>query len=182
MKEYVYKIGIIILCFSLPSCATLSINAEYRNAVDYAKKQDYDKAFMKLKAFLLNNPDSLYAPKASFAIAEYYLDNNDYADAQDEFYKYLKNYPNDPGAIFAQLIIYKISVETKNIKEISLKEKEITANIREKVFSKPIFFIFFENRKSFSYRSVFGNSYTAYDYVDKLKVIRNGKLFIELKP
>lgn len=182
-NRYFSKLIIFLLCVFLSSCATLSNSANYyHQAIYQVKKDNHYAAFMRLRALLNDNPHSPYAPKAAFAVGEYYFENNDYLDAAVAFREYIRNYPNDPGTVFAELVIYKMANRANPNKNIQLKEQYLLESIRKKMFSKPIFFIFVENRKSFSYRSIFGNIYSAFDYVDKVKVIRNDKLFLELSP
>lgn len=177
------KVIYLFLCVFLSSCATFSDSGVYyRQAYQEAKRKNFDGAFMRLRASLNEDPHSPYAPRVAFAIGEYYLDNNDYLDAVVAFRNYIENYPNDRGVVFAELIIYKMFTELKPAKNVPIKEKDLLEGIRKKMFSRPVFFIFFENSKIFSYGSLFGNRYTAFDYIDKVKVMRNDKLFLELSP
>lgn len=183
IKKVVPKIIFLLLCVYLSSCATISDSANYyRDACRQAKNKNYIAAFMRLRAVLNDDPRSLYAPKVAFAIGEYYLDSNDYLDAVIAFRQYIENYPKDPGVIFAETVIYKIASEVKATKNIPIREQDLLEGIRKKMFAKPIFFIFSEKKKSYSYRSMFGNVYAAFDYVDKVKIMRNDKPFLELSP
>lgn len=183
MGKYAHQSIILLVCFVFSSCATFSDSATYyRQAARDAQRNNYDAAFLQLKALLANAPHSPYAPRALFSIAEYYYDQKDYTDAILTYYRYIKDYPRDDGRIFAELLIYKISTEIKTTKNIRLKERDLIASIEKKIFSKPMFFLFFENETSYTYRSVFGNVYTAFDYVDKVAVKRNGEHFLEISP
>jgi len=171
------------LCFILSSCATVSQSAQYyRQAYQQAKRKNYDTAFLKLRALLLNDPRSPYAPRAKFSTGEYYYDKEDYADAILTFYEYINEYPEDSGRVFAELIIYKISTEIKTNKYLQFKERDLIEKIEKKIFSKPMFFLFFDKEKSYTFRSAFGNVYTALEYVDKVEVRRNGDYFLEISP
>jgi len=183
MKKILLLIVCLSICTILSSCAFLSEGSTYyEGARIAAKNHNYDSAFMNLKAFLRNDPKSKYSPTVCFALGEYYLDRSDYVDSAVTFFNYINDFPNDKGVIFAELIIYKIATQIRNDKEITLNEKDLIDAIRKKILSRPMLFMFFDNKKSFSYRSLFGNTYTAYDYVDKVKVMRNDKLFLELTP
>jgi len=54
--------------------------------------------------------------------------------------------------------------------------------IRKELFSKPLFLIFYDKKSPRAYRSLFKNTYLVYDYVDKIRVLRNDKIFLELSP
>lgn len=182
MPKYIVVI-ILLLCVSFSSCATLSSSASfYQKALYFAKKKDYDMSFMYLKAILNDNPKSFYAPKAAFSVGEYYYENNDYLDAMVAFRKYIQDYPKDDGVIFAELFIYTMATTRQPSKNIPIKERYFLESIRKKMFSKPVFFIFFEDKKTFSYRSMLGNVYQAIDYVDKVRVTRNDKILLDLSP
>lgn len=183
MKKIIIFVTCLLVCITLSSCAFLSEGSTYYDAARIAAaRQNYDAAFMNLKAFLRNDPKSKYSPTACFALGEYYLDRSDYLDSAMTLFNYINDYPNDKGVIFAELIIYKIATQIRNDKDISFSEKDLVEAIRKKILSRSMFFMFLNNSKSFAYRSLFGNIYTAYDYVDKVKVMRNDKLFLELTP
>lgn len=183
MDRSLFKIIPFGLCILLSSCATVSRTAVFYRQANYeVKRKNYDAAFMRLKAILADGPYGGYAPKAAFGIGEYYIENNDYVDAMTAFYNYIITYPDDPGVIFAELILYKLSKQIETSRDITFRENDLIDSIRKKIFSKPMFFVFFENEKMFSYRSVFGNRYTAFDYVDRVEVMRNDKLFIKISP
>jgi outer membrane protein assembly factor BamD (BamD/ComL family) len=175
---------ILILCFCLSSCATFSDSGEYyRKAAACAKAKDYDAAFSYLRAILNNNPDSSYAPKAAFGVAEYYYDKGDHLDATIFFHKYVNAYPEDEGVVFAELIIYKMATAKGSNKNMPFNERYFLETIRKKMFSKPVFIIFKESKKeSFSYTSAFGNIYSAFDHVDKMTIKRNEREFFEISP
>ncbi|MFH1622672.1 MAG: outer membrane protein assembly factor BamD [Candidatus Omnitrophota bacterium] len=177
------KITIVILCIFLTSCATFSASSNhYSAACSYAKKGDIDSAFMRLKSLLFNYPDSPYAAKASFAISEYYFEIGDYFDAAMAFRKYINEFPEDEGVVFAELLIYKMATQIGPNKNIPFNERYFLDSIRKKMFNKPVFFIFTGKKESFSYRSALSNVYSAYDYVDKVKIMRNEEVFFELSP
>ena len=177
------RIIVFILCIFLSSCATFSDSGKYYREASYlAKSNSYDAAFLKLRALLNDDPHSSYAPKAAFAVAEYYFDSGDYFDATVAFREYIKAYPEDEGVIFAELMIYKMVTQINPNKNIPFSERYFLENIRKKMFNKPVFFIFAKNKENFTYRSAFGNIYSAFDYIDKVTIKRNDELFFELSP
>lgn len=183
MNRKVYCLIVMLWCCVFSSCGTFSKSADFARQARYEAQQgNYSTAFLRLRALLINDPHSPYAPGAIFSTGEYYYQQKDYTDAILTLYQYIKDYPKDDGRIFAELIIYKISTEIKTDRKIRIKERELIASIEKKIFSKPMFFLFFEQVKSYTYRSVLGNVYTAFDYVDKVIIKRNGQHFLEISP
>ena len=182
MKRHISKIFILFLCVFLSSCVTFSDSTfYYRQAQYHVKKGDSDMVFMKLKALLNEDWYSPYSPSAAFGVAEYYFEANAYIDSAEAFRKYLKRFPLDQGAIFAELVVFKMVSEIEPGRYASLTGQYLLDRIRDRIFSKPNF-LFFGERKRYLYRSALGNLYIAFNYEDRVKVIRNGKLFIELLP
>ncbi|MFC1645915.1 hypothetical protein ACFL2Y_01920 [Candidatus Omnitrophota bacterium] len=177
------RVTIFILCVFLSSCATFSDSGKYyREAISLAKNNNFDAAFAKLSSLLRDDPRSSYAPKAAFAMAEYYFGIDDYLDATVAFREYIKAYPKDEGVIFAELMIYKMVTQINPNKNIPFSERYFLENIRKKMFDKPVFFIFAKNKEGLTYRSALGNIYSAVDYIDKVTIMRNDELFFELSP
>lgn len=174
---YIYA----VLC--LAGCATFSQAGElYRSSIDDIHENRPDFAVIGLKNILKEYPDSPYAPKAAFALGEYYYDNGDYFNAINMLSSYIRNYPKDKGVVFAKLIVYKVIISLRKDNEKNKKQEALIKEIRKELFSEPLFLIFYDKKSPRSYRSVFSNSYLVYDYVDKIKVFRNDKDFIELTP
>jgi len=117
-----------------------------------------------------------------FALGEYYFDNSDYFNSIKMFSDYIHSYPKHKGVIFAKLIIYKIIAEFKNEEALGPQEDALIKEIRKELFSQPLFLVFYDKKSPRLYRSLFHNSYLVYDYVDKIKVFRNDKIFFELSP
>lgn len=154
----------------------------YRTSLEDIKDHRPYFAIINLKNILKNYPDSPYAPKAAFAIGEYYFDNGDNYNAIKWLSGYIRSYPDDKGVVFAKLIVYKIIVGYKKDNKVNKQQDVLIKEIRKELFSEPLFLIFYDKKSPRSYQSIFSNSYLVYDYVDKIKVFRNDKDFIELTP
>ncbi|MEK7849699.1 MAG: outer membrane protein assembly factor BamD [Candidatus Omnitrophota bacterium] len=180
------RLGVIVLGFFLffPfGCATLTETGElFRESVQEIKDDRIDFAVINLQSIVKDAPRSPYAPTAMFVLGEYYFDNSDYFNSLKMFSDYIHNYPKHKGIIFAKLIIYKIIAEFKNEEALGSQEDALIKEIRKELFSQPLFLIFYDKKSPRSYKSLFNNSYLVYDYVDKIKVFRNDKIFIELSP
>lgn len=179
-----------IVVFLLPSfvlflagCATFSQAGElYRMSIDDIHQNRPYFAILSLKNILKEYPESPYAPKVAFAVGEYYFDNGDYYNAINVLSNYIRRYPKDKGVVFAKLIVYKIIISFKKENVMNEQQDALIKEIRRELFSEPLFLIFYDKRSPRSYQSIFSNSYLVYDYIDKIKVFRNDKDFIELTP
>ncbi|HQP91072.1 MAG TPA: outer membrane protein assembly factor BamD [Candidatus Omnitrophota bacterium] len=183
MKRKVFIFICLYFFGILAGCVTLSSTTEqYREAVqDFREGREYF-AVLNLKAVLKDDPQSPYAPQSAFAVGEYYYDNADYFNALKTLSDYIHNYPKHKGVVFAKLIIYKILTDVKREDVMGVKEDTLIKEIRKELFSQPMFLIFYDKKSPRSYKSLFKHSYLVYDYVDKIKVFRDDKNFIELSP
>ena len=182
MIRNILKTIILFLCIGFVSCATMSDTANYyREASYYAGKGNSTKVFMNLKVLLSIDSRSPYSAGAAFGVAEYYFDNNVYTDAVLSLRDYLRKYPNDKANVFAEVMLYKITKKTESEEETFFTEKYLLDSIRERIFSKPRF-LFFGKRRRYAYRSVFDNEYIVFNYPEKMVVVCNGKIILELLP
>lgn len=173
-----------ILCSFLHlGCAHFSESADRYNAAVVAIREGKDYfAIIHLKSIVRDDPVSPYAPNAAFVLGEYYFDNSDYFNAVKTLSDYIHSYPKDKGVVFAKLIIYKIITSSKPEEPSNEQENALIKEIRKELFSQPLFLIFYDKKLPRSYKSLFNNTYLVYDYVDKIKVFRNDKIFLELTP
>lgn len=179
------KVLLLWCCAALfvAGCATVSETGDrYRAAVQAFRDGQAYFAFMHLKAIVKDDPNSPYAPAATFALGEYYFDNEDTFNAVKTLSDYVSLYPKDKGVVFAKLIIYKIITEIKKDERLSEEQSALIKEIRKELFSQPLFLIFYDRKIPRSYKSIFNHSYLVYDYVDKIKVFRDDKSFLELSP
>jgi outer membrane protein assembly factor BamD (BamD/ComL family) len=150
--------------------------AQYNRGIRYIKTKRPDFALMEFRGVVRDYPESLFAQKALFAIAEYCYDNNICYEAMDNFTAYLNKYPGSESGIFAKAYLLKI---TRDIKFPSPDEKKAFENIKKDFFSKPLFLLFKEY-KQISYKSPSLNRFKIRYYVDNIEVYRNGQLFIQI--
>lgn len=165
---------IFILIWINLSCASLNRDKAYWEAAQEGKAGNIDFAFLQLTDYLRENPDSIYAPHARFAICEYYLENKGYRDAIEHLTKYIIDYREEKNIVFARAMLYKILMEYKD-------EPQFVEKIKESLFSKSVFLIFSES-KTKQYKSIFNNTYQIIDYVDKIEVFKNGQLILKITP
>jgi tetratricopeptide (TPR) repeat protein len=183
MKHQFWPLAAFCLALGAAGCATVTDTGDwYRRSVESIDEGNPDFAAMYLKTILQTEPASPYAPQAAFALGEYYYDNHDYFQALKTLSKYIEDYPKDKAVVFAKLLIYKLINEFKLEEATSAQESALIKEIRKELFAQPLFLIFYDKKAPRSYKSLFRNTYLVYDYVDKIKVFRNGKIFLELTP
>lgn len=180
------KISKIVFCgvlLFLAGCVSLGEPGDsYYSALSDIKEGQPAFAFIALKNVVASAPDSSYAAPAQFSVGEYYFDNSDYYNAVETLSDYLSRYPKDKGVVFAKLLIYKMIADIKNTKVADVQHDALIKEIRKELFSRPLFLIFYDKKSPRSYKSLFKNVYRVYDYVDKIRVLRNDKIFLELSP
>lgn len=164
-------------------CATFSeVGERYQSCISDIRDDRVYFAMVNLDYIVKNFPDSTYAPACAFALGEYYYDNSDYYNCLKVLSGYIHKYPKDKGVVFAKLIIYKIISNYKQHDSLVEQQENLIKEIRKELFSQPLFLIFYDKKFPRSYKSLFNNAYLVYDYVDKIKVFRNEKIFLELSP
>lgn len=163
---------ILLILLNL-SCSSIGVNPHYQNAVREARLGNADFAFMELRSYLQESPESDRAQNARFAMAEYYFQNKDYRQAILELTDYVMRYPEGKNTVFAQALLYKIFLEYQS-------EPELLGKLKELFFSKSIVLIFSE-AKTKRYKSILGNRYSIMEYVDKIDVFQNDTLLFEIK-
>lgn len=179
MKKVFYILLLIVCLLFFIGRETLysqDAKAQYRQAIQFLKEKKYDFAFMAFRAIIRDFPESEYAQKSMFAVGEYFYSQRAYYEALESFAKYIRNYPDSDGAIFAKAHLLKIM---QGIERPTEKMKEIIDNIKMNFFSKSLFLLFCEY-KEVSYKSAFQNEFTIRYYIDMIEVRRNGKVFIKI--
>jgi len=174
MKIKIEVFLIITLVFINLSCATLNREDEYCSILKEARRGETDFAFIKLKDYLREKPETTHKTGIRFAMCEYYLQTNNYRDAISELTKYIIDYPEDKSTVFARAILYKILIEYNGDPLVIEKLK--------KVFFSNYLFLAFSKSKAKSYTSIFNNTYKIIEYVDKIEVFKNNALFLKITP
>jgi tetratricopeptide (TPR) repeat protein len=163
-----------MLSVFISSCATLTPAGDFNAFIKDIRKESPDFAFMRLSAYLRDNPGSAHTCEIRFALAEYYFQIKNYYDAFDELQYCIENDPKGKNAVFAYAMLYKIISEYPNDAEVLLK-------LKERFFSKSLFLVFSDS-KTKSYTSILNNRYDVVDYVDKIEVFKNNEAFLEVRP
>jgi outer membrane protein assembly factor BamD (BamD/ComL family) len=163
-----------MLCLAV--CVSLAYAQEsgyrYTQALEAVNAHDENTAFMHFRSLLTDFPDSRYAEPALFAIAEYYFYVADYQDSWQDFSRFVNDYPDSRGKLFA--LAYLLNIAGKQNKEALVKglEKEIIL-FRQMTF-------LFRNSKEFKYTSALRKKYKAVYYIDKIEFYVNNELYAKI--
>ena len=176
-------LSLVLLLALLGGCAAIGESgARWREAQRNLSDGQKPFAILRLMGLAKEGPRSPYARPATFALGEYYFDVKDYANSVEMFSRFIRDYPDGTGDIFAKIIIYKMITQFKEEQALGAEEEALIQEIRKELFSQPLFLMFYDKKSPRSYKSLLKNSYLVYDYVDKIKVFRNDKPFLELTP
>ncbi len=174
---------ILALIAGMAGCASFSETADhYRAGVSAFEDGQTDFAIIHLRRVINEAPESPYAPQSMFALGEYYYDNTDYFNSIKRLSSFIRQHPKDKGVVFAKVLIYKMITTFKAESALNEQEEALMKEIRKELFSQPLFFVFYDKKSPRSYKSLFHHAYLVYDYVDRIKVFRDDKLFLELSP
>ena len=101
------------------------IQADYQNAFNLLKQSRYDRSITAFREFLARYPDTEYADKAQFWLAEAYHVNSRFDQALVEYNVLLQNYPESRKlaqaglkAAFCQLELGQIEPAKKQLEEL----------------------------------------------------------------
>jgi outer membrane protein assembly factor BamD (BamD/ComL family) len=169
---------LLIIAFCAGDIYGFDAMDQYNRAIGYIKTKRPDFALMEFRGIVRDYPKSLFAQKALFAVAEYCYDNKIYYEALDNFREYLNKYPGSKSGVFAKAYLLKI---TQDIKDPSQDEKKAFENIKNDFFSKPLFFLFKEYKKT-SYKSPSLNRFEIKYNPDNVELYRNNRIFLTLTP
>jgi len=171
---------IFILVLTLTSCANFNVSGQlYQDARVYVKEGRKDFAFLSLIEILRQSPNDRLALQAKFGVAEYYYDIADYSQSLKEFKEFLKSYKSSKLSVFAKAYLYRIISDVKWLQ--NKDTTELAESIKKEFFSKSAFFVFSEFKEAKAV-SVLSNKYVLKEYVDKIDIFRNDKLFLSVSP
>ncbi len=144
----------------------------YSRAVESAKNGSMDFAFMNYRSILKNYPHSEFRKYALFAHGEYYFLMKEYPKSEDLFNRFLYNYPDDAGELFALGYLLKIANETHQEDKVEALEKQIIT-FRQ-------LGLVFRNFKTYKFRSPLYRSLKTVFYIDKIEFYADKEPFEEI--
>lgn len=169
---------ILLLIVILASCASFnSADRLYQDSKIFVREGKPDFAFMSFNELLRQSPDYRHAQEVKFAIAEYYYDRGDYKNSLREFVNFIKVYKTSKLTVFAKAFLYKIINDVEWMQ--SSDAVSVAQEIKKEFFSKPAFFVFSEFKEK-KMVSLLSNKYILKEYVDKIDIFRNDKIFLSV--
>ncbi len=172
MKRTVGAVFLLLQAVCIPLVYAQESGYRYAQAMEAVNSHDENTAFMHFRSLLADYPDSRYAEPALFATAEYYFSIADYQDSWQSFSRFVNDYPDSRGKLFA--LAYLLNIAGKQNKEALVKglEKEIVL-FRQMTF-------LFRNSKEFKYLSALRKKYKAVYYIDKVEFYVNNELYAQI--
>lgn len=173
MKLYVIILSLLLQgCFWV-SCAKASeADLQWKEAIGFAKQEEYDFAFMDFQTILDDCPNSHYCMDAAFAKGEYYFLQNNLNLASDEFKRFYTKYPHREESLIALAYLFQIAKIQKHQEDMK-KYRNMAASFRQLTF-------IFNDNKSFKFISGFQRKHNLVYYINRVDLYVNGELFTEV--
>jgi tetratricopeptide (TPR) repeat protein len=161
----------VIFCEPILNAADADIL--WNEAVANVKEGENDFAFINFHMLVETCPDYRKRSAAEFSLGEYYFTQKNYRSAIEEFEKLYTAYPKCQEALIAMAYLYKIAREAgRNDAADEYRKKMIVA--------RPVSFIF-KDKESLRYLSGFQHKYNVVRYIDRIEILMDGKLFVEVR-
>ena len=172
MRRIGFSILVLSILFTAGNLYAGEDASLYSKAMAAAKRGQEDIAFVHFSAILERYPDSKYAKNALFGAGEYYYSIGDYRDAMPLFERYVQNYPDDRGKLFALVYLYKLSKENER-EDLAKKVRKEIVTFKQQSFLFRVF-------KNYQYRSPLNLSHKAVYYIDRVEFYINEDVFAEI--
>ena len=167
-----YLATILLFLSSIDKVYSQDDKSLYLNAVQIAKENKQDFAFMYLRRLLEEFPESEYAKDALFAIGEYYFSAGDSRNAYKTLNQLIKDYPNFDAKPFA--ISYLLNIVEKEEAGLLIEKLK-----KELVISQQVSLVFREFEE-LEYRSALNKHYKALLFIDKIEIYIDNEFFAEI--
>jgi tetratricopeptide (TPR) repeat protein len=129
-KSYIFSPKIILALFALmllffgeAAASFLPAANLYREGKKCLSKNDNHRAYLLFREIAREYPSSEYADDAHFIIANYYLDQRDYFQAENEFRTLINEYPDSPYVKDAKSYFTKVRSRFLDDKVVSAISK-----------------------------------------------------------
>jgi TolA-binding protein len=144
----------------------------YSNAINEAKKGDYEFSFLNLHSLVIGFPQTKYLENSLFAIGEYHYKDNNHADATDAFIQLLEKFPDSKSTVFA--LAYLLNIAQKR------QDQELSSKLEKAIATFHKLSLVFRNSKEFTYKSILFSKYKVIYYIDKVEFYKDGELFAQV--
>jgi len=171
----------ILLTFSLLSLpkvlfAEQPLKAGLKQAELYGREGKFDFAFMELRDLLRRYPEGPHVPQVEFGLAEYFFLQSNFAEARKAFSNCLSKIGEESTPrVLSQIYLLLCLEKTDRVPAA----KTLLGQLKQK-FSSQSFFIAFDDKRTHTWQSPLGIVYTLHEFVDRLEIYQNEKLFYTL--
>jgi outer membrane protein assembly factor BamD (BamD/ComL family) len=172
MKRSGFLILVVLMILAAGNLYAGEASSLYSKAMAAAKRGQADIAFVHFSAILERHPDSMHVKNAIFGAGEYYYSIGDYRDALPLFERFVHEYPQARGKLFALAYLYKLSEENEREDLVKKVRKEILT-FKQQSFLFRVF-------KNYQYRSPLSLSHRAVYYIDRVEFYIDEDLFAEI--
>jgi tetratricopeptide (TPR) repeat protein len=166
---------ILLLCQCLV-CVPLAHAGDaevlWAQAVDMAKRGEPDFAFMDFRMLFDTCPDFFRRSAVEFSLGEYYFSQHMFSLAIPQFEDLYAKDPKGREALVALVYLYKMAEAGGRLEAAKDYQKKI-------ITSHPVVFIF-KNSQSVEYFSGFQHKYKVVFYINRIEVLIDGNLFVEI--
>ena len=175
IRNYLFII-FILLTFLLfyPSqelFAGPSLEVGLHEAEHYGKEGKLDFAFLELRDLLRRYPDDSHVPEMEFAVAEYLFLQKNFLEAKETFQRCLAKIKYDSTPRLLTQVYLLICLEKTGGRSAS---SDLLAQLKKELSSQG-FFLAFDDKRTYTWRSLLGTLYTLNEFVDRLEILKNEK-------
>ena len=177
-----YLCSIFILLTFLPFYpsqdlfAETSLDAGLHQTEEYGKEGKLDFAFLELRDLLQRYPKDSHVPEIEFAVAEYLFLQKNFSEARETFQNCLSKIKHDSTPRFLTQVYLLICLEKMGGRSAS---NDLLAQLKKELSSQGLF-LAFDDKRTYTWRSLLGTLYTLNEFVDRLEILKNGKPFYTL--
>src|SRR3989338_1022446 len=163
---------LLVLCFMAPPVFAGEAQV-YLQAIQAAKANSKDFAYMYYRALLRDYPNTKYREPALFAHGEYYSLLPDYDQSASAFQAFIQEFPDSKGKLFAWVHLLKIA-------QIQ-KDEALTKGLEKEIINFKQLSLVFRDFQEYRYQSSLGRKYRAVFQIDKIEFYVQGEMFAQIR-
>ena len=148
------------------------VQASLDQAARYGKEGKLDFAFMELRNLLRTYPEGPHVPEVEFALGEYFFLQRNPREAKAAFLRCLPEIPFDSVPRFlCQIYLLKCEEDSPGS-----KVPPLLTQLKQQLSSQR-FFQAFDDKRTRTWESPLGTSYTLNEFVNRVEILQNGQTF-----
>ncbi len=170
-RKYIISGLLLAACYQ-PCLNAADADILWNKALGHAKEGEIDFAFMNFQMLIDTYPDFRNKSAAMFSLGEYYFAQHNFSAAVKEFEHLYDAYPKSREALFSLSYLYKIA--------LAQGRGDVAQEYQRKMIAAHAVVFIFKDKESLEYRSGFQHKYNFIFYIDRIQVLMDGELFIEV--